>query len=65
MPEILRSHLAGRWIGETAATPLAHAVTGDVVAFTHAEQPDFGAALAQLQGGAHAPTNLTHNRPWP
>jgi oxepin-CoA hydrolase/3-oxo-5,6-dehydrosuberyl-CoA semialdehyde dehydrogenase len=50
MSEILRSHLAGRWIGETAATPLAHAVTGDIVAHTHREQPDFGEALAFARG---------------
>ncbi|MFN7643146.1 MAG: phenylacetic acid degradation bifunctional protein PaaZ [Burkholderiales bacterium] len=50
MPEILRSQLAGRWIGETAATPLVHAITGDIVAHTHREQPDFGEALAFARG---------------
>lgn len=46
MPPTLRSHLAGQWFGATADLPLAHAVTGEIVAFTHREQPDFGAALA-------------------
>jgi oxepin-CoA hydrolase/3-oxo-5,6-dehydrosuberyl-CoA semialdehyde dehydrogenase len=50
MPAVLRSHLAGRWIGETPATPLAHAVTGETVAFTHREAPDFGEALAFARG---------------
>jgi len=50
MSEVLRSHLAGRWIGKTAAIPLAHAVTGDTVAHTHREQPDFGEALAFARG---------------
>ncbi|MEI7446855.1 MAG: phenylacetic acid degradation bifunctional protein PaaZ, partial [Burkholderiales bacterium] len=49
-PILLRSHLAGRWIGETPATPLAHAVTGETVAFTHREAPDFGEALAYARG---------------
>jgi len=46
MPELLRSSIAGRWIGETPDTALTHAVTGAVVAHTHREAPDFGAALA-------------------
>ncbi|HYF59741.1 MAG TPA: phenylacetic acid degradation bifunctional protein PaaZ [Burkholderiaceae bacterium] len=50
MPALLRSHLAGRWIGETPDVPLEHAVTGEVVAFTHRETPDFGAALAYARG---------------
>jgi oxepin-CoA hydrolase/3-oxo-5,6-dehydrosuberyl-CoA semialdehyde dehydrogenase len=50
MPPILRSHLAGQWFGTTADLPLAHAVSGDIVAFTHREQPDFGAALAYARG---------------
>jgi hypothetical protein len=50
MPPTLRSHLAGQWFGATADLPLAHAVTGEIVAFTHREQPDFGAALAYARG---------------
>ncbi len=46
MPTILRSHVAGRWVGETADAPLASAVNGDVVAFVPKERPDFGEAVA-------------------
>jgi oxepin-CoA hydrolase/3-oxo-5,6-dehydrosuberyl-CoA semialdehyde dehydrogenase len=46
MSAILRSHLAGRWYGATADLPLAHAVTGEVVAHTHRERPDLAEALA-------------------
>ena len=45
MSAILRSHLAGRWFGATADLPLAHAVTGEVVAHTHRERPDLAEAL--------------------
>jgi oxepin-CoA hydrolase/3-oxo-5,6-dehydrosuberyl-CoA semialdehyde dehydrogenase len=50
MPDVLRSHIAGRWIGATADVPLLHAVTGETVAFTHRERPDFGEALAFARG---------------
>jgi len=50
MPDVLRSHIAGRWIGATADLPLRHAVTGETVAFTHREQPDFGEALGFARG---------------
>ncbi|WP_097460911.1 phenylacetic acid degradation bifunctional protein PaaZ [Mangrovitalea sediminis] len=41
----LQSFLGGRWIGEQADKPLRSAVNGDVVAHTHAETPDFAAAV--------------------
>ena len=46
MPDILRSHIAGRWIGETADAPLASAIDGRTVAFMPRERPDFGDAVA-------------------
>jgi oxepin-CoA hydrolase/3-oxo-5,6-dehydrosuberyl-CoA semialdehyde dehydrogenase len=50
MPEVLRSFIAGRWIGQTPEVALAHAITGATVAHTHRETPDFGAALAWARG---------------
>ena len=50
MATILRSHVAGRWIGETPDTPLASAVNGDVVAHVPKERPDFGEAVAYARG---------------
>ncbi len=32
MPETLRSHIAGQWLGSTPDQALARAVDGDVVA---------------------------------
>jgi oxepin-CoA hydrolase/3-oxo-5,6-dehydrosuberyl-CoA semialdehyde dehydrogenase len=46
MPDILRSHIAGRWIGQTADAPLASAIDGSTVAFMPRERPDFGEAVA-------------------
>jgi oxepin-CoA hydrolase/3-oxo-5,6-dehydrosuberyl-CoA semialdehyde dehydrogenase len=46
MPTILRSHVAGRWVGETADAPLASAVDGQTVAWIPRERPDFGEAVA-------------------
>ena len=50
MPTILRSHVAGRWVGETPDAPLSSAVTGDVVAHVPRERPDFGEAVAYARG---------------
>ncbi|HVL57042.1 MAG TPA: phenylacetic acid degradation bifunctional protein PaaZ [Burkholderiaceae bacterium] len=50
MTYTLRSWIAGRWIGAQAAQPLAHAVTDQTVASTHAEPIDFGEALAWGRG---------------
>jgi oxepin-CoA hydrolase/3-oxo-5,6-dehydrosuberyl-CoA semialdehyde dehydrogenase len=44
-PPVLQSLIAGRWVGLEPAQALASAVNGRVVAHTHAESPDFGAAL--------------------
>ncbi len=41
----LQSFIAGRWIGHTAAQTLASALDGKPVAATHAELPDFAAAV--------------------
>jgi oxepin-CoA hydrolase/3-oxo-5,6-dehydrosuberyl-CoA semialdehyde dehydrogenase len=43
---ILQSHIAGRWVGTRAGQPLASAVDGHVVAATHEDALDFGAAIA-------------------
>ena len=50
MPDVLRSLIAGRWVGATPELPLASAIDGAVVAFTHREHPDFGEALAWSRG---------------
>jgi oxepin-CoA hydrolase/3-oxo-5,6-dehydrosuberyl-CoA semialdehyde dehydrogenase len=50
MATILRSHVAGRWVGETADAALASAVNGDVVAHVPKERPDFGEAVAYARG---------------
>lgn len=42
---VLQSYIAGAWIGSTPAQTLNDAATGAPVAHTHAEQPDFAAAL--------------------
>ncbi len=42
---VLQSYLAGTWIGSTPAQILNDAATGVPVASTHAERPDFAAAL--------------------
>lgn len=46
----LQSYLAGAWIGSTPAQILCDAATGAPVASTHAERPDFEAALAYGRG---------------
>jgi|UniRef100_D5WZD3 oxepin-CoA hydrolase/3-oxo-5,6-dehydrosuberyl-CoA semialdehyde dehydrogenase len=47
---LLQSYLAGAWIGNTPAQILCDAATGAPVASTHAERPDFEAALAYGRG---------------
>lgn len=42
---VLQSYLAGSWFGSTPAQTLRDACSGAPVAQTHAEQPDFAAAL--------------------
>ncbi|HCY62127.1 MAG TPA: phenylacetic acid degradation bifunctional protein PaaZ [Oxalobacteraceae bacterium] len=42
----LQSFIAGQWVGEQAAQALASAIDGHVVAHTHAEALDFGAAVS-------------------
>ncbi|MHB1668596.1 phenylacetic acid degradation bifunctional protein PaaZ [Thiomonas sp.] len=42
---VLQSHLAGQWFGHASAEVLCDASTGVAVAHTHAERPDFAAAL--------------------
>jgi oxepin-CoA hydrolase / 3-oxo-5,6-dehydrosuberyl-CoA semialdehyde dehydrogenase len=50
MPALLRSHIAGRWIGETPDSPLTSAIDGSTVAYVPRERPDFGDALAWARG---------------
>ena len=45
MASTLQSHIAGRWVGQDAAQPLRSAVSGQVVAHTHAEAIDFAEAV--------------------
>ena len=49
---VLQSYLAGQWFGRSAGDVLHDASTDAPVASTHAEQPDFGAAVefARLGG---------------
>lgn len=47
---ILQSYLAGQWIGRTSGQMLLDASSGAPVAQTHAERPDFAAALAHGHG---------------
>jgi oxepin-CoA hydrolase/3-oxo-5,6-dehydrosuberyl-CoA semialdehyde dehydrogenase len=42
---VLKSLIAGRWIGTTGSTPLASAIDGSCVAHTHAETIDFAEAV--------------------
>ncbi|MEP7283679.1 MAG: phenylacetic acid degradation bifunctional protein PaaZ, partial [Rubrivivax sp.] len=44
-PDVLQSHIAGEWVGRTAAQTLRSAIDGHPVAATHAEALDFGAAV--------------------
>jgi oxepin-CoA hydrolase/3-oxo-5,6-dehydrosuberyl-CoA semialdehyde dehydrogenase len=50
MTRLLQSHVAGRWIGETADQPLDSAIDGTTVAHVPRERPDFGEALAWARG---------------
>jgi len=50
MTRLLQSHVAGRWIGETADQPLESAIDGSTVAHVPRERPDFGEALAWARG---------------
>lgn len=45
MTAVLQSHIAGRWLGQTAAQTLRSAINGQPVAATHAESIDFAEAL--------------------
>ncbi len=47
---ILQSHLAGQWFGATPLEALHDAANGAIVAHTHADRPDFEAALAFGRG---------------
>lgn len=51
-PSTLQSWIAGRWIGQEAATPLHSALDGQLVYHTHAEKLDFDEAVtyARKQG---------------
>ena len=51
-PTTLQSWIAGRWIGNEAATPLHSALDGQLVYHTHAEKLDFDEAVtyARKQG---------------
>ena len=42
----LQSLIADRWVGTTAASPLASAIDGKTVFHTHSEAVDFAEALA-------------------
>lgn len=42
---ILQSHLAGQWFGATPLEGLRDAASGEIIAHTHADRPDFEAAL--------------------
>lgn len=42
---VVQSYLAGRWQGQTGASPLRSAINGRVIAYTHAESLDFVEAL--------------------
>ncbi|MBD3655010.1 MULTISPECIES: phenylacetic acid degradation bifunctional protein PaaZ [Marinobacter] len=42
---VLKSFIAGEWLGATAAKPLPSALNGDIVAHTHEEQIDFARAV--------------------
>ena len=44
-PSTLQSWIAGRWIGQKAATPLHSALDGQLVYHTHAEKLDFDEAV--------------------
>jgi oxepin-CoA hydrolase/3-oxo-5,6-dehydrosuberyl-CoA semialdehyde dehydrogenase len=44
-PFQLQSFLGGRFVGERAGAPLASAIDGRTVAFTHLDEPDFGEAV--------------------
>ncbi|MGV7209410.1 phenylacetic acid degradation bifunctional protein PaaZ [Oxalobacteraceae bacterium A2-2] len=46
MATTLQSLIAGRWIGKEAATPLHGALNNALIHHTHAEQIDFGEAVA-------------------
>ena len=45
MTPVLQSYLAGQWIGQQGAQVLQSAINGQAVAQTHAETPDFAAAV--------------------
>src|SRR5690348_529010 len=44
-PVQLQSYLGGRFVGSRAGAPLASAIDRRTVAFTHADEPDFGEAV--------------------
>jgi oxepin-CoA hydrolase/3-oxo-5,6-dehydrosuberyl-CoA semialdehyde dehydrogenase len=49
MPSTLQSFIGGRWLGERSAQALRSAIDGRVVASTHAEEIDFGEAVAHAR----------------
>lgn len=49
MTTILQSYIGGRWVGREPAQELRSAITGRVVARTHAEANDFGEAVAHAR----------------
>jgi oxepin-CoA hydrolase/3-oxo-5,6-dehydrosuberyl-CoA semialdehyde dehydrogenase len=49
MTATLQSFIAGRWFGREAGLPLASAIDGRIVATTHADEIDFGEAIAHAR----------------
>jgi len=47
--QVLQSYIAGRWVGTKPGQPLASAVDGHVVAATHEDAIDFGAAVSHAR----------------
>ncbi|HEX4511292.1 MAG TPA: phenylacetic acid degradation bifunctional protein PaaZ, partial [Burkholderiaceae bacterium] len=44
-PTQLQSYIAGRYVGSRAGAPLASAIDGRTVAYTHLDEPDFAEAV--------------------
>ena len=49
MPMQLQSYVGGRFVGARAGAPLASAIDGRTVAFAHADELDFGEAVAHAR----------------
>ncbi|MBS3805835.1 MAG: phenylacetic acid degradation bifunctional protein PaaZ, partial [Oleiphilaceae bacterium] len=43
---VLKSFIAGEWLGETPAKALPSAINGEIIAHTHDEKPDFAKAVS-------------------